>query len=51
MYDNNNNNIVYFQESTTILNACTKKSLETYWEAPRISWNVIYKYIWDVWLT
>ena len=25
------NNIVNFQESTTILNACTKKSLETYW--------------------
>ena len=25
------NNIVKFQESTTILNACTKKSLETYW--------------------
>ena len=24
------NNIVNFQESTTILNACTKKSLETY---------------------
>ena len=24
-------NIVNFQESTTILNACTKKSLETYW--------------------
>ena len=26
-----NNNIVNFQESMTILNACTKKSLETYW--------------------
>ena len=25
------NTIVNFQESTTILNACTKKSLETYW--------------------
>ena len=25
------NNIVNFQESTTILNACIKKSLETYW--------------------
>ena len=25
------NNIVNFQESTIILNACTKKSLETYW--------------------
>ena len=25
------NNIVIFQESTTILNVCTKKSLETYW--------------------
>ena len=25
------NNIVNFQESTTILNSCTKKSLETYW--------------------
>ena len=25
------NNIVNFQESTTILNACTKKSLETYY--------------------
>ena len=25
------NNIVNIQESTTILNACTKKSLETYW--------------------
>ena len=25
------NNIMNFQESTTILNACTKKSLETYW--------------------
>ena len=25
------NNIVNFQESTTISNACTKKSLETYW--------------------
>ena len=25
------NNILNFQESTTILNACTKKSLETYW--------------------
>ena len=25
------NNIVYFQESTTILNARTKKSLEIYW--------------------
>ena len=25
------NNIVNFQESITILNACTKKSLETYW--------------------
>ena len=25
------NNIVNFQESTTMLNACTKKSLETYW--------------------
>ena len=24
-------NILNFQESTTILNACTKKSLETYW--------------------
>ena len=26
------NNIQNFQESTTILNACTKKSLETYWK-------------------
>ena len=25
------NNILNFQESTTILNACTKKCLETYW--------------------
>ena len=25
------NKILNFQESTTILNACTKKSLETYW--------------------
>ena len=25
------NNIVNFQESTTILNACTNKSLENYW--------------------
>ena len=25
------NNIMNFQESTTILNACIKKSLETYW--------------------
>ena len=25
------NNILNFQESATILNACTKKSLETYW--------------------
>ena len=25
------NNVVNFQESTTILNACTKKSLEAYW--------------------
>ena len=25
------NNILNFQESTTILNACTKKSLEAYW--------------------
>ena len=25
------NNIMNFQESTTILNACTKKNLETYW--------------------
>ena len=25
------NNIVNFQKSTTILNACTKKSLENYW--------------------
>ena len=25
------NNIVNFQESTSILNACIKKSLETYW--------------------
>ena len=25
------NNILNFQESTTILNACAKKSLETYW--------------------
>ena len=25
------NNIVHFQESMTILNACAKKSLETYW--------------------
>ena len=25
------NNIVNFQESTTNLNACTKKSLKTYW--------------------
>ena len=25
------NNIVNFQESTTILNACTKKSLENFW--------------------
>ena len=25
------NNIMNFQESTTILNACTKKCLETYW--------------------
>ena len=24
------NNILYFQESTIILNVCTKKSLETY---------------------
>ena len=28
------NNILNFQESTTILNACTKKSLETYLKAP-----------------
>ena len=26
------NNIVNFQESTTILNACKKKNLETYWK-------------------
>ena len=26
------NNLVNFQESTTILNGCTKKSLETYWK-------------------
>ena len=26
------NNIVIFQESTTILNASTKKSLKTYWK-------------------
>ena len=25
------NNILNFQESTTVLNTCTKKSLETYW--------------------
>ena len=25
------NNILNFQESTTILNACIKKCLETYW--------------------
>ena len=25
------NDIVNFQESTTIFNTCTKKSLETYW--------------------
>ena len=33
------NNIVNFQESTTILNACTKKS-GNFWKAPRRSWNV-----------
>ena len=33
------NNIVNFQESTTILNACTKKSLETYWS------HLVYIYI------
>ena len=27
------NNILNFQESMTILNACTKKSLETYWRS------------------
>ena len=25
------NNLLNFQESTIILNVCTKKSLETYW--------------------
>ena len=36
-----NNNIVNFQVSTTILNACTKKS-GNLWKAPRI---YIYEYI------
>ena len=35
------NNIVNFQESTTILNASTKKSLETYWRH-----HEYIKYIW-----
>ena len=39
------NNIVNFQESMTILNACTKRSLETYWmyhvHACYIKWNYI----------
>ena len=30
-YKMSSNDILNFQESTTILNACTKKSLETYW--------------------
>ena len=33
-----NNNILNFQESTTILNACTKKDLETYWMHPVFLW-------------
>ena len=33
------NNIVNFQESMTILNACTKKSLETYWR-PHVQYSV-----------
>ena len=40
------NNILEFQESTTIVNACTKKSLETYWNhyvdtTYKITWNEI----------
>ena len=40
------NNIVNFQESTTILNACTKKSLESYWRhlvfSPAISFCFVF---------
>ena len=50
------NNILTFQESTTILNACTKKSLETYWiyHVLSIKKNLIQNYfllrwIWRIW--
>ena len=33
-------NIVNFQESTTILNACIKKSLETYWRH-HVCWSTV----------
>ena len=39
------NNILNFQESTTILNACTKKGLETYWRS-----HVCIQKIWN-WIT
>ena len=35
------NNILNFQESTTILNPCTKKSLETYWRHHVFWWHNI----------
>ena len=39
------NNIVNFQESATILNACTKKSRKTYWI--HHVYNVIYSTMWN----
>ena len=39
------NNIVNFQESTTILNACTKKNLKTYWMHLVYYINMICKHI------
>ena len=39
------NNIVNFQESTIILNTCTKKSLETYWIHHIYIYIYIYIYI------
>ena len=33
------NNILNYQVSSTILNTCTKKSLETYWK-PRVFWMI-----------
>ena len=44
-YKIDSNNILNFQESTTILNACTKEILETYWIPPIYIYIYIYIYI------